>query len=910
MFNTRLVPGKEGLKTLFDEEYAGANPGPVTCLGKTFDNDDARRAYFTTELREKLKDPTFREIEGFPIGEDEDILNLSDPPYYTACPNPFLKQFISGNGSMSGSIEKYKCEPFAADVSQGKNEPIYNVHSYPTKVPPGAILPLIEHFCREGDVVLDPFCGTGMTGVAAAESNKQLSVILQDLSPAATHISAAVQSGYDAGKFQATAYSILDSVRNEFGWMYSSNINGKSTGVRYFVWSDVYLCDLCGAEILIWDIEGKGSVGGLKEKVPCSSCGGDISKQSMTPKIEIFFDQVLNKTIQRIKSVPVLKVVTLDGGSKRLKKVPLTDDDLAILEKLNGITFPYNSRTEKMLFKDGRWGEQWRSSYHTGVTHSHHFYSYRNYLIISAIWEQIAEIKVGSLKSKLIFWFTASLSRATRLNRYMQQHNRHVGPLAGTLFIGPIQAEISPFYFFGNKVSDLSNAIQPLSRGNNHAVSTGSSSLLDIPDESVDFIFTDPPFGDNLIYSELNFFVESWLGLFTSQRQEAVIAKTQGKGLGEFESILKDVSAECYRVLKPGHWIVVEFHNSRNSVWTAIQEALGAAGFVVADVRTLDKKKGTTKQLTQAGTVKQDLIISAYKANGGLEDRFKLNAGTEDGVWEFVRTHLGNLPGFVEKNGKSEVIAERKEYLLYDRMLAFHVQRGVTVPYSAAEFYAGLSQRFSEREGMYFLPQQAANYDKKRIMVQGIEPLTLFVFDEASARQWLREVLKSKPQSFQDLHPVFLIEIGGWSKREVPLELSTLLEQNFLRYEGKDPVPEQIHAYLSTNWKELRSLPKDDPTLVKRARDRWYVPDPNKAGDLEKLREKALLKEFDDYKQVKKKLKVFRLEAVRAGFKKAWQDRDYATIIAVAENIPKKVLEEDSKLLMWYDQAVTRIGAE
>jgi len=121
-------------------------------------------------------------------------------------------------------------------------------------------------------------------------------------------------------------------------------------------------------------------------------------------------------------------------------------------------------------------------------------------------------------------------------------------------------------------------------------------------------------------------------------------------------------------------------------------------------------------------------------------------------------------------------------------------------------------------------------------------------------------------------------------------------------------VPEQIHSYLSSNWKELRNLPKDDPALVDKARDRWYVPDPNKAGDLEKLREKALLKEFEAYKAEKKKLKVFRLEAVRAGFKKAWQERDYETIITIAEKIPSNVLEEDPKLLMWYDQAVTRKG--
>ena len=80
--------------------------------------------------------------------------------------------------------------------------------------------------------------------------------------------------------------------------------------------------------------------------------------------------------------------------------------------------------------------------------------------------------------------------------------------------------------------------------------------------------------------------------------------------------------------------------------------------------------------------------------------------------------------------------------------------------------------------------------------------------------------------------------------------------------------------------------------------------------DIYRLREKALLKEFEEYKEVKKKLKVFRLEVVRAGFKKAWQKHDYVVIVAVADKIPNNVLEEDPKLLMWYDQAVTRMGGE
>ena len=112
---------------------------------------------------------------------------------------------------------------------------------------------------------------------------------------------------------------------------------------------------------------------------------------------------------------------------------------------------------------------------------------------------------------------------------------------------------------------------------------------------------------------------------------------------------------------------------------------------------------------------------------------------------------------------------------------------------------------------------------------------------------------------------------------------------------------------LSTNFKELRNLSKDDQVLKLKAKDRWYVPDPNKASDLEKLRERTLLREFNEYKDSKvRRLRVFRLEAVKAGFKKAWQEKDYTTIIAVANKIPESILQEDPKLLMWYDQAITR----
>ena len=181
--------------------------------------------------------------------------------------------------------------------------------------------------------------------------------------------------------------------------------------------------------------------------------------------------------------------------------------------------------------------------------------------------------------------------------------------------------------------------------------------------------------------------------------------------------------------------------------------------------------------------------------------------------------------------------------------------------------------------------------------------------DEASAIQWLRRELTAKPRTAQELTPIFMKELQSWAKHEQTIELRDLLQGNFLEYDGIRPVPSQIHRYLSTNFKELRNLSKEDPHLVAKAKERWYVPDPSKALDLEKLREKSLLREFEDYKVPRtNKLKTFRTEAVRVGFKAAYDAKDYATIVSVAHKLPENVLQEDEKLLMYYDVASMRGG--
>lgn len=928
---------------LFRGPGAPAGAGPVECLGMTFDSDEARRGYFLEKLREKLKDPEFRKIDGFPVGGDEDILALSDPPYYTACPNPFVGDFVKHHGGpYDPANDDYHREPFAADVSEGKNDPIYNAHSYHTKVPHKAIMRYILHYTEPGDMVFDGFCGTGMTGVASqlcnapetlaslgqtAECNVPVErpasneaiegkgqnigkigsrkAILNDLSPAATLIAAGYNLTRDAESFPKIAATLLEKFNQEYGWMYRTTDPDSKVPceVDFTVWSEVFSCPHCSGELEFWTLAYDTSSGRIVERPTCPNCSAEVSKRDLIRRTTTYYDKSVGTTRAR----QVLKPVEIHYRHRGARKKKLPDEtDLRVLATIEEMYKEIDYPTELMTFtaEGEEWGDLYRG-YHQGIHRVHDFYLPRQLVAFSVLWRSVDDLPSEEAKRLWRFTLQSVAPSFTRRNRFLKNAYSQVNrSLSGTLYIGSTVSEPSPGYVLTGKLKRFKTAIP--SSGGQSLITTQLLASVMLPDNSIDYVFIDPPFGDNLPYAELNFLWEAWLRVFTSIGQDAVVSEKWVKDLGVYTDMMSACLRQVHRILKPNRWVTVEFHNSRNSVWTAIQEALGQAGFIIADVRVLDKGMLTKKQLN-ANAVNKDLVISAYKPNGGLEDRFKLSAGTEDGVWDFIRTHLRQLVVFVSRDGQVEVVAERQNYLLFDRMVAFHVQRGVTVPLSAAEFYAGLEQRFPSREGMYFLPEQAAEYDRKRMTAKDVLQLHLFVSDEASAIQWLKQHLTRRPQTFRDIHPQFLKEIDGWRKHEKLPELSEMLAQNFLRYDGKGDVPAQIHGYLSTNFKELRNLAKNDPALREKGKDRWYVPDPNKAGDLDRLRERALLREFEEYRaSTQRRLKLFRLEAVRAGFKKAWQEHDYATIIAVAEKIPETVLQEDPKLLMWYDQAATR----
>jgi hypothetical protein len=524
----------------------------VTCLGMTFENDEARRAYFTEELRKKLQDPEFRKIEGFPIGSDEDILNLSDPPYYTACPNPWISDFISvwekDRPEVNEGGAPYHREPFAADVGEGKYDPFYRMHPYPTKVPHKAIMRYILHYTKPGDIVFDGFCGTGMTGVAAQmcgdpdivaslgyqvkpdgsvwqeeidvdgkkvwRSFSQIGVrraLLNDLSPSATFISYNYNTPTSITFLEKEAKRILKEIENECGWMFETkHPDGRKGRINYTVWSDSFVCQECMGEVIFWDTAVNKELGTVNDRFPCPHCNTELTKRTMERSWMTFYDPILDKTIRQAKQVPVLINYTV--GGKRAEKRP-DDFDRDLIEKSQSTKIPYWVPSTPIP-KGDKTGEPLR----IGLSNLHHFYTGRNLYALAAYLD-----KCNSPELKIIL--TKVSGQITKRYRFTYQSGvwgAGGGPQSGTLYIPSLIKELNIIEQMKSAIRDRISAGSPFGL-RNAVISTSSATNFRSESKGVlDYVFIDPPFGSNIMYSELALLWEEWLSVKTNSEKEAI----------------------------------------------------------------------------------------------------------------------------------------------------------------------------------------------------------------------------------------------------------------------------------------------------------------------------------------------------------------------------------------------------
>jgi len=608
------------MNDLLHGQSTGAN-GPVECLGQTFASEQARREHFLSLLAEKLKDPVFRKTEGFPKGTDEAILAMSDPPCYTACPNPFLEEFVRCYGKPYDSSVKYSREPQTIDVSVGKTDPLYKAHSYHTKVPHLAIVPSILHYTEPGDIVLDGFGGSGMTGVAAQWCGSAPSVyrheletqwkkqgkaapkwgarrvILNDLSPAATFIAANYNLPFDVEAFSKEGKKLLNEVEQELGWMYETfHKDGKTKGrIEYTVWSQIYSCPECAGEVNFIDEALDDESKRVKDSFPCPHCGVELTKQKMERLFASTVDSATGKTLQTPKRQPSLIIYSVEGS--RYQKSP-DEHDLQVLKQISSMEPPAD--VPKMEIPPMHMTHERARMDYSGITHIHHFFLPRALHVMAALWRKASSQPDARVREMLLFFVEQALWTASLLNRYrptgFSQVNQY---MTGVYYVASQHAECSPWYILDGKLGRLAKTFQAFgARQAGAGITTGTVASLPLAAGSIDYIFTDPPFGENIYYADLNFLVESWHRVTTDAQPEAIVDRFKKKGLPEYQHLMQRCFSEYYRVLKPGRWMTVVFSNSKAAVWNAIQVALQQAGFVVAEVTALDKVQGSYRQVT------------------------------------------------------------------------------------------------------------------------------------------------------------------------------------------------------------------------------------------------------------------------------------------------------------------------
>lgn len=868
----------------YDDEQVESK-GPVTCLGITFANDDERREYFRNELRKKL--PELKLIEGFPIGEDEDIINLSDPPYYTACPNPWIKDIVREWELSKKEISNNYCvsEPYGLSVSEKKNSAIYNAHSYHTKVPPEVIMNYYLYYTKPGDIVIDSFAGTGMAGVAANycehPTSEQLrhfnekwlinfkkqpewgkrNCVLGDISPICSYITYNYCNTVNKKLFIKAASEIYKQLEDEYGYLYKFKTNYGIAEINYIVWSECQVCPNCNEEFVYWDAAINILENQQLEEYPCPHCGALINKSHSIKSMQTEYDRILNETTSVCKFVPVFINYSVDNHRYEEVLDDKSRKELCSFNLPDDINVPI-SKLEK--------GDKTIDPFRLGIYYLHQFYTKKNLTILARFKDIIESYQCDErLKSYLRIWFTSCQSRLHMMNRYAVKHHRHVGPLANTFYVSSTPTEISPFYFIKSKIKD--NNLDIYSEHNivNQIV---SASCTGLEDNSIDYIFTDPPFGSNIMYSELNFIWESWLNLRTNNKEEAISNKTQGKTLFDYQNIMTRCFKEYYRVLKPGRWITIEFSNTSASVWNSIQLALQNAGFIVTYVADLNKGRAGLHGILGVVAVNQDLAISCYKPSEKLSTNFIRLADNTNNIWDFVDELLRHLPIHTKKGNTTTAIVERSPKILYDRLIAFYVQHGYSVPLNAIDFQKGLRERFVERDGMFFTVEQAIEYEEKKKETDAFESLSLLVGSESEGIEWLNRLLSQGPRTYQDIQPDWMQNLVATKKGDKLPELKQVLEENFL---------------------------KDD-------HDRWFIPDINNQAHLQEIKRRRLLREFNVYVSLPK-IKGARLEALRAGFNDCYNKKDFETIIKVGNKLPEELLMTDEVLLRFYDIASSRV---
>ncbi len=491
-------------------------------------------------------------------------------------------------------------------VTAPRTDAIYNCHAYLTKVPIAAIRPFIEALSAPGDTVADIFAGSGMTGLAALMTGRK--AVLSDISALGQHVAEGYLADVSPSAFRHAAAAVIETARRALGDLYKTRRATDRAPVEMTrtVWSFTYICPVCAEGLIYYEHLAPGG----RPPQQCPSCGEPFARRNWS----------------RAGDAPVDVVVTGEDGKLTSQAVSDTDREMIALaaadpRRTDVPSLPIDE-TREMYSRSGL-GK-------AGLTETVRFFAPRNAIALLELWRAIQACKDRDIRRKLSFAFTAILPRASR--RYQWSAKRPLNAQNQTYYIAPVYYEWNVFDLFHRKAEAVLRSDrelfdetgEPLFRQVNvQDVSyrlASADRLSHLADASVDYIFTDPPFGSNIFYSDMSLFHEAWLGRTTNNEREAVIHTAGKRKTGaahRYEEILGGAFAEAFRVLKTGRYMSVVFGNSSGRIWGVLQRALRRAGFSAPPVHvaTLDKGQRSVKGLNSGAetVVTADLILTVQK---------------------------------------------------------------------------------------------------------------------------------------------------------------------------------------------------------------------------------------------------------------------------------------------------------
>lgn len=580
---------------------------------------------------------------------------------------------------------------FEQPLPSSRNGAFFNTFSYPTKISPESIAVYIATMTQPNETVLDTFGGSGSTGIAALlcehptlqmkEIAKKMGVnpiwgprnaICYEIGTYGSFATSTISNRLKSSDFKKSATTFIKAQKKALSHYYTAlDPNGKMGTIRHIIWSEILLCPNCSGEISFFAHGTKRNPVSFKKTILCPHCKTKTSVEKMTFQTEEYLDGLTKIKGTRKKRIPAWVYGTTNGQKWNR---PATEDDC---ERINAIEQELSNLDDSP--KEIQWGDLHRNGYHFGISHLHHFYTPRNYLVMRKLWNATCSYKKELRDALRLLLLSYNASHCTLMTRVVAKKKTKdfvlTGAQSGVLYISKLPVEKNIILGLERKTKTIFDAYKMLEDCSGRLlVHNKSSERLNEKNNTINFVFTDPPFGDFIPYAEVNQINELWLQQTTNRKKEIIISEAQNKGLHDYQSMLSTVFSEIKRVLKKSSYAMVVFHAAKAQVWDAFENSITKAGLNIKSTNILEKKQASFKQIVSKGSVQGDPLLLLSK------DATKTKPSEKNE--KILKRIVESVKGTKEAN-------ERRVYSLYVNEC---LRNGNHVAYDAKDAYTLIRQ--------------------------------------------------------------------------------------------------------------------------------------------------------------------------------------------------------------------------